>query len=427
MSSSETKSWLVAVDMGYGHYRTAFNLKHLAFRGKILLVDKYQDISFGDYFLWKFLRKGYEFLSKFKSLPLFGNLVFSFFDRFQKTSDDGIFSGVRLNSLLMKFLIKIGWGKNFVEGLKKEKIPFVSTFSIPAFMAEAFGYPGPIFCVICDANIGRHWAPFKPERSRIRYLATTEEAEQSLRRYRVKPENIYLTGYPLPLEIIGGQGMEILKHDLKERILNLDPQGNFYRSNRGVIEEILGGLPEKKSRLLTILFSVGGAGAQKEIGIELLRQLSLEVQNKKIKIILSAGSRSEVERFFVKELKKMKLEKFLEKDLIEILFDADKEEYFQKFNAALRKTDILWTKPSELSFYAGLGLPIVIAPPIGSHEEANKNWLLKQKAGIEQPDLKEVSLWLSDLLNSGQLAEMAFQGFKNIEKFGAIKIENLVS
>jgi hypothetical protein len=413
--------------MGYGHYRTAYNLKHLAFQEKIIVINNYPGIPYKDRFLWQTSRKFYEVLSKSKNFSLIGPLLFSFFDHFQKTSDKGIFSGVRLNSFLTQILVKLGWGRNFVEKLKREKLPLISTFPIPAFMAEAFGYPGQIFCQICDTDIGRHWTPFRPEKSKIKYLATTKQAEESLRRYGVKPENIYLTGYPLPLEAIGGEEMEILKHDLKERILNLDPQGNFYHGNRGLIEETLGRLPEERNRVLTILFSVGGAGVQKEIGIELVQRLSSELQKRKIKIILSAGSRIEIKNFFLQELKKMKFEKFLESGLVEILFESDKEEYFRRFNAALRKTDILWTKPSELSFYAGLGLPIVITPPIGSHEEANKNWLLKQKVGIEEPDFKKLNLWFSDLLSSGQLAEMAFQGFKNIEKLGVLKIENLIS
>ena len=53
---------------------------------------------------------------------------------------------------------------------------------------------------------------------------------------------------------------------------------------------------------------------------------------------------------------------------IRILYNQDKNEYFRQFNELLHDTDILWTKPSEMSFYCGLGLPIIIAPPIGPHE-----------------------------------------------------------
>ena len=70
---------------------------------------------------------------------------------------------------------------------------------------------------------------------------------------------------------------------------------------------------------------------------------------------------------------------------LEIIFDADPFAYLDKFNACLRRTDVLWTKPSELVFYSGLGLPIVMAPPIGTHEELNKRWLQEIHAGVKPP------------------------------------------
>ena len=67
-------------------------------------------------------------------------------------------------------------------------------------MAEFFEYPGKIFCVICDTDIARAWAPLEPKKSKIKYFAPTERVVERLKLYGVKPENIFLTGYPLPLE-----------------------------------------------------------------------------------------------------------------------------------------------------------------------------------------------------------------------------------
>ena len=102
-------------------------------------------------------------------------------------------------------------------------------------------------------------------------------------------------------------------------------------------------------------------------------------------------------------------------------------EYFKIFNEALRETDVLWTKPSELSFYAGLGIPIIIAPTIGSQEDFNKRWLLHVGAGVTQENLKYTDQWFYDSLNAGDLAEMAMQGFMEIEKMGAYNIEKIIS
>ncbi len=155
--------------------------------------------------------------------------------------------------------------------------------------------------------------------------------------------------------------------------MNLDPQKKYFEKYKLLIEAKLGNLPEKSDHPLTILFSVGGAGAQKEIGIKIVKSLREKIQKGEMKIILSAGTRGEVKEYFLKNLKKLGLDGKQSSGSwgVEILFGENIEDYFQKFNLALRKTDILWTKPSELSFYAALGMPVIIAPTIGSQEEFN--------------------------------------------------------
>ena len=74
---------------------------------------------------------------------------------------------------------------------------------IPAFMAESFGYDGEIFCIICDADISRSWVSLYPKESRIKYFAPNSWVVNRLKLYGVKQENIFLTGYPLPIENIG--------------------------------------------------------------------------------------------------------------------------------------------------------------------------------------------------------------------------------
>jgi hypothetical protein len=133
-----------------------------------------------------------------------------------------------------------------------------------------------------------------------------------------------------------------------------------------------------------------------------------------------------VKEYFLKNIKNLGLKNHLGKE-IEILFEEDIESYFRSFNLALRKTDILWTKPSELSFYSVLGIPIIIAPPIGSQEEFNKRWLLKSGFGLLQENPNYVHQWLFDWLEKGYLAEAAMQGFIEGEKLGTYKIEKIIS
>ena len=96
------------------------------------------------------------------------------------------------------------------------------------------------------------------------------------------------------------------------------------------------------------------------------------------------------------------------------------------FRSVLRTTDILWTKPSELSFYAALGLPIVMSPPLGSQETFNRRWLLKIGAGIDQPESLRADRWLRDALDNGELAQAAWNGYEKAEKNGTYRIMDIL-
>lgn len=436
--------------MGYGHQRTAFPLKDLAPGGEIVNANDYPGIPQKDKIIWEMTRRSYELISKLKRIFLFGDFIFFIFDQFQKILSfypKRDLSKPNFQSKQMFSLIRQGWGNGLVERLKtqnlefKTNLPIIATFFTPAFMAEFFEYPGEIFCVICDADISRTWASFAPKKSKIKYFAPTERVIERLKLYGVRAENIFFTGYPLPRELIGDEKMEILKNDLENRILNLDPKKKYIRFYEPLIRKHLGYLPLKSDHLLTIMFAVGGAGAQKEIGIKIIKSLAQKIKNNEIKMILSTGTKKEVKEYFEKNIENLGLEKFLDKNIgspsisrpersgggIEIIFEKNIESYFQKFNFFLRKTDVLWTKPSELSFYSALGIPIVIAPTIGSQEEFNKRWLLKSGFGILQENPGYAHQWLFDWLEKGYLAEAAMQGFIEGEKLGAIKIKEIIS
>ncbi len=99
--------------------------------------------------------------------------------------------------------------------------------------------------------------------------------------------------------------MEILKYDLAKRILNLDPDGEYRRKYGVLIENHLGVLPEKSGKPLTIMFSIGGAGAQKEIVAKYLADLAGKIKNGKAKAIVSVGTRREIGEYFIKKIKKL--------------------------------------------------------------------------------------------------------------------------
>lgn len=414
----EQKIKLISVNMGYGHQRTAFPLRELA-GGEIIQANDYDGIPENDKKIWETIRRFYEFISNLTRISFFGPLFFSLFDRMQKILNfypkkEFIDSTFQLNQLFS--LMRKGWGRDLIEK-NNSNVPLISTFFTPAFMAEFFNYSGEIFCIVSDTDASRAWAPQNPKKSRIKYFAPTERVFDRLQTYGIKKENIFFTGYPLPLENIGEKG-EIAKEDLKRRILNLDPDKRYFHYYEPLIKKYLDDLSESSGSPLTIMFSVGGAGAQKEIGIKIARSLSPYIKTGQIKLVLAAGIKEKVKNYF--------LERLDSHTGIEILFGENIEDYFRKFNEALRTTDILWTKPSELSFYAALGLPIIIAPPIGSQEEFNKRWLIKSGFGILQEDPAYCHQWLFDWLKKGYLAEAAMQGFIEGEKFGVLKIKNII-
>ena len=50
-----------------------------------------------------------------------------------------------------------------------------------------------------------------------------------------------------------------------------------------VLDGLLGKLPEKSNHPLTIMFSIGGAGAQKEIALHAINSLKNEIKNRKLR------------------------------------------------------------------------------------------------------------------------------------------------
>jgi len=422
---SKNKIHLVSVNMGYGHQRTAFSLKDLAIEGKAINANDYKGIPEKDKKIWQSSQNFYEFISRFKKFPLLGDLAFKIFDQFQKILDfypKRDLSNPTITLKKMYSLIEKGWGENFIKKLAKNPKPIVTSFFIPAFMAEFFNYPADIYCVICDADVSRSWASLNPQTTRIKYFAPNERVKERLELYGVKDKNIFLTGYPLPMENIGNK-KEILKKDLKFRLLNLDPQKKYFSKYESLITKYIGKLPKKSNHILTILFSVGGAGAQKEIAINIVKGLKQKLINNEIKIVLSAGIKEKVNDYFKEEIKKLKLDN---NKTIEILYSPQIYDYFNLFNARLRTCDILWTKPSEMSFYSALGLPIILAPTIGSQEDFNKEWLFRLGTGIPQKNPLYANQWLFDFLAEGRFAEAAMDGYIKAISRGARNIERII-
>lgn len=431
-SRSKALAHVVAVNMGYGHERAAFALRQFASGGEVIVANDYEGISARERRLWNAGKSFYEFVSRFKNVPILGTTAFGIMDDMQRIPAFYPRRDLSKPSLQVRqtygLIRRQGLCRDLIARLGEHPLPLVSTFFTPAFAAEEFDYPEDIYVVLCDADVSRAWVPMNPKKSRIKFLAPTGRVAERLQLYGVKSKNIFLTGFPIPYETVGGaHAPEYVKADLQRRMCNLDPEGNFVAKAHSLLGATFGDqFCVAKPSAPSITFAVGGAGTQRELVALALRSLAPDVRKGKITVNLVAGTRPEVNEYFESEVRLCGLVSALKAGKVTILFEDNRPKYFQAFSKLMRKTDILWTKPSELSFYTGLGIPILMAPTVGSQEDFNRAWLAYVGGGADALEPKYMSEWLFDWIKSGALARMAWNGFTNAPTHGAYRIESLL-
>jgi hypothetical protein len=422
------QAWIVSVDMGYGHQRAAYPLKDIAY-DRIITANSDKIVSPEEADQWRKFRLFYEGISRIRSIPLIGETLWKMFDYIQSITPYYPFRDLSTPNLASKVLhwyITKGFLKSLVDHTDDRK-PMVATFFAPALAAAYHGRKN-VYCVATDTDINRVWAPAYPSKSgknRLYYFSPTEEATTRLIEYGVPQEDIFFTGFPLPKENTG-KNMDILRRDFSYRLPNLDPNKVIFSRYKEVINKIMGReYKHRSNHPLTLTFAVGGAGAQSEIGVAMLESLKDAILQHRIKVHIIAGTRLEVEQFFKKKIVELKLSKEFGK-YVSVFCALDKAEHFKGFDNILHTTDILWTKPSELSFYCALGIPLIIAPPLGSQEIFNKKWLTMMGSGIPQENPKYTKEWLFDWIEKGRLADAAWQGFMEGPKYGTYNIEKVL-
>ncbi len=421
------KAWVISLDMGYGHDRAAYPLRDVSNK-KIITANNNRIISEKEQVVWYRARRFYEWVSRLKQVYFFGKFIFGIYDKMQSISPFFPFRDLSKPNFGVMYLqgrIRKGLGKDFMNYIKKEDLPLIVTHWFPAIAAYHNGIKN-VYCVITDTDCHRIWVPSNPKESTIKYLAPCENVVMRLKSYGVAEENIIFTGFPLPKENIGGESKKILKRDLAVRLKILDPKNKFLSRYPHDIRGALGKYYNySKKRPLTITYVVGGAGAEKEIGIQILKSLREKIKKKQVMLNLVAGTRLDVFSYFNDNIKKEGMKNLIGKG-VNVVYCLGRNYYFKRINEILRDTDILWTKPSELSFYTGLGLPVIIAPPVGAHEVFNKEWLEQIGSGIVQKNPEYVNDWLFYWIEQGMLAEAAWEGFLEAPNMGTYNIEKLI-
>lgn len=414
-------AWVVAADMGYGHQRAVYPLRGIAEEG-ILIVGKNDAASKSERQLWSRLLSVYEALSRARSIPVIGRQVFQLLDSLLYIPSfypSRNLSRPTFQVELLDSLIRQGLCAGMLEHVADRHLPIVTSFFAPAIAADTQGTHR-VFCIICDADLNRVWVAKEPWDSHITYFAPCGKAAQRLKAYGVPEERIFLTGFPLPAELLGGPDFPVLRKNLGQRLHYLDPAQRFWPLHNRNVEHFLG--PDhcvfRRERTLSITYAVGGAGAQKEIGTAIARSMASRIRSGELTLNLMAGTRTEVRDYFLEARAAIAPGS----QHLRVYCAPSPAAYFDQFSQVLHDTDILWTKPSELSFYCALGIPIIMSPPIGSQERFNRQWLFDMQAGTRQEDPAYASEWLFDRLNDGLFAEMAWSGFLKARKLGTYKI-----
>ncbi len=417
---TKNQAWVVSVDMGYGHHRAADAFRDIA-RERIITANTDEVVGEKERRIWRQFQNAYEGVSRISDLPVIGRPIWKAYDYFQRISDRYPYrdlSKPNLGTYYLDRLVGLGLGASIVKHCRTADIPLLTTFFVPALAAGRAGLKN-VCCVATDTDISRFWVANDAKSSPITYFAPTDMARRRLLQYGVPDENVFLTGFPLPQE-----NVDTVKEDLRKRLARLDPERQFINRYRECIEREVGAVGDRQG-IATVTFAVGGAGAQLHLAADILKGAAPFIKKKQLRLNLVAGVRPEVAAFFRGAIAQAGLEEEFGTG-VRVLLAPNIASYFRQFNEWLRETDILWTKPSELVFFSALGIPILMTPPLGSHEEFNRDWLQMMGAGFMQLPPQYAAEWLADWSKKAILAEAAYNAYSKAPRHGTENVKALL-
>lgn len=402
------KVLLVTAEMGLGHIRALKPLEKIL-RSEMLILGQSPYASKKAKRLWRRSLRIYEWFSRASQWPIIGEFLFSFMKwllLIEPRSFDSNQEKPTTQLRLLERYIKKGLCDELSTVISGRSLPVVTSFYAPVSYMAMFRANTPTFCQLCDTDISRVWVPSAPNSGNIYYLAPTKDVFERLCSYGVDPSRIHITGFPIPLELVGSKGQEIAIQNYEKRLSFLKSTRVFSNNNP-----------------LRIAYVVGGAGAMVDIGLKAATSLLSQIKEGAVEFtIISSLCRKSSSKF-----KSFKKRFFGKVNGLRVICGDNQDDYFEKFNTAIADTHIIWTKPSELTFYSSLGIPIIMAPPLGPQEDANRNWLLANNIGLDQGNPTQCGDWVGDILESGLLWPMAKNGWVVGNRLAAYNIEKLVS
>lgn len=421
--AAKAKPLVVAVEMGYGHLRAAYTLAD-AFGVDVVRVDLPPFAGRAETRLWKTALHAYAMLSRGSEQPIWGaaaQWALGKITAIAPPPTNGSFERPNFFSRAADFLTGnlIGRKLRTVADMAGRRI--LATFPAPAFAAQRL--PGAqVFCLATDTDLNRGWAPVAADKSRVRYFAPTARAVDRLRSFGVRPELIHLTGFPLPARLV-----DEAPRALARRLQRLDPSASFRkRPPDGFDAFDRRYRPAAGRGPISFTIAIGGAGAQTQQACALVESLREPVSKGKIELRLIAGVRTDVAQALAQTVNSAGLGDRLGRG-VEMRLAANLKHYFRMFDDCLASTDLLWTKPSELAFYAALGIPLLLSAPVGAQEIANRNWLLSHGAALDAEDPRSVAKRIEGWLAKGELCRAAWSGYSRLDRNGLDHIVDIIS
>jgi hypothetical protein len=411
---------VVAVQMGLGHLRPAAAVANAL--GKPLLhADREPLAGAAEQRLWRRSRGFYEELTRLSQVRGIGaplRALVGAVTRIPHLHPGRDLSAPSFSARFLERLIRQGLGAGLTEALRREGVPLFTTFFACALAADYHGWAD-ARCLVTDSDLARAWVACEPRKSRVRYFAPSDRAVRRLAAYGVPPERIVLTGFPLPDELVGGPELPILRRNLARRLARLDPSGAFRAGQRDELAARRGAPPAGDGQPPLLVFAVGGAGAQAELPGRFLPSLRGAIEGGRLRLALLGGVRPQVGSRFASLLARAGLDGH---PGVQVVVGRDVDSYFRACNALFADADVLWTKPSEMTFFGALGLPLILSSPVGAQEVQNRRWAVEQGSGLAQRDPRYAGEWIAEWLENGALAGAAWSGFTRLPQQGLYRI-----
>ncbi len=382
---------VIAVRMGYGHLRAGKAVADYL-QVPLLRADAAPLAAPGEQLVWYAARVLYEGASRWTGAPVVGGVVARGLGRITVIPDATVGAAAPNGAArVLGALSRLGLGGRLVSTLAGAGA-VLSTFYAPAV---ALGDRGRchVFCVVTDSDVNRVWAGVEPRRSTVTYLCPTAGVEQRLRSWGVPVDRVQVTGFPLPDVLLGGPALATLTTNFERRRARLGAAG-------------AGGDPQRAAPLLT--FAVGGAGAQADTAVALLAELAPLLASGRLRLALVAGTRRQVARRLAAAVA-LAVAGGVPAAAVRVVAADDFPAYEVAFNRLLADTDLLWTKPSELVFFAALGLPLILDRPIGDQEVCNLRWALANRVASERP-AGDLAAWVASGFGDGRFMAQAERG-----------------